>query len=144
MEKWTVACASVPKDTLNCTYDQRMPDDPLASYASTFSYREVARVLRANLGSDEEVVEVVKAAYGSPKLGLLVLTTTRLIYARSRIFRSPRIISMPLDQLARADFRERPVSGELAVALQDGTSFAFRNLVPKSHAWAYSQIASEK
>jgi Bacterial PH domain len=111
----------------------------LAEFEGRFSYREAAHLVADRITPDEELRAVVEASHGSPRLGLLALTTKRLLYVRSRIVRRPLVISVPFGTITGWRYAERPVSGQLDLELADGSRMQFRSLVPKDRAGIFAE-----
>jgi hypothetical protein len=68
------------------------------SFESVF-HRQNRRALRDALWPDEEVLATAIAGHGRPGLGVLALTTGRLLFLRTRLFRRPYSVSIPTSSI---------------------------------------------
>lgn len=76
--------------------------------------------LERELLSGERVLVAAEACPRRFNLGVLAATTKRVIFARTRIFRPPLILSWDYSQIEAVDVGEAPLSGKLQLTTGDG------------------------
>ena len=108
-------------------------NDALAAIESVFSRYNV-RAIRQELWPDEEILAAARASHAGLGLGVIAVTTTRLLFARTRFLRRPLIVSLALNELRNVRTERVLGSANLVVDDHYGRVFKFRSIRPPERA----------
>ena len=101
--------------------------DALTEIESLFSRGNV-KAIRDALLPDEVINAVAVAGYGRPGLGVLAVTTSRVLFARERFARRPFYLSVPIKDVRSVEIERVLGSANVVVDDASGQTFKFVSL----------------
>ena len=96
--------------------------------------RTNAKHFRSVIAEGEEVLAVANAVNRGYWVGLLAVTTSRIVFVCQRVILRPRVISLDFAKIASARMDIQPLTGSLVLETDEGP-VRFRLISPKERTW---------